>query len=228
MNAATRAARGFTLLEVLLAVTLLALLIAGAYGGIRAAARAMHAGERAIDRTDRLRTAQQFLRRQLSHVMPLAFAQDEGTAMQHVFEGDAEHMRFVAPMPGYLSRGGPYVQTLELVRADDGLQLKFTDAMLNGYDAKNPGANADEPVVVLDHIRDGAFEYRTLDEQGRLTDWLREWPDPQITPMMVRIRLTMQPGVPIAWPVLDVPLKLNAGAARVTVPQTLIPARRAQ
>lgn len=222
----SRTARGFTLLELLLAITLLALLLAGAYGGIRAAAKAIHAGETAIDRIDRLRTAQQFLRRQLSHVLPLAFAQDEGTGLQHVFEGDARHMRFVAPMPGYLSRGGPYVQTLELVRGEDGLQLRFTDAMLNGYDAKRPTANADEPVVVLDHLREGAFEYRALDEQGRLTDWLQEWPDPQLTPIMVRIRLIPRAGAEASWPVLDVPLRLNAGAARVAVPQTLIPLRR--
>src|SRR5262249_4215536 len=107
--------RGFTLLEMLLVMVLLAFLLAGAYGGIRAAANAMHAGERAIDRTDRIRTAQEFLRRQFSHILPLAFSQESDTGAMHVFDANAHFMRFVAPMPGYLSRGGPYVQTLELV-----------------------------------------------------------------------------------------------------------------
>ena len=56
---------GFTLLEVLMAIILLGLLIAGAYGGIHAAVKAMRAGEASIDRTDSLRTAQEFLRRQI-------------------------------------------------------------------------------------------------------------------------------------------------------------------
>ena len=53
-------ARGFTLLEVLMAVTLLALLLAGAYSGIQTSVRAMHAGERVIERVDRVRTVQEF------------------------------------------------------------------------------------------------------------------------------------------------------------------------
>ncbi|MEP6483200.1 MAG: prepilin-type N-terminal cleavage/methylation domain-containing protein [Rudaea sp.] len=207
-----RPQRGFTLLEVLLAIILLALLIAGAYSGIRASANAMHAGERAIDRADRLRTAQGFLRRQISHIIPLSYEHDDQTNTVHVFDGGAQFMRFVAPMPGYLSRGGPYVQTLELVRGKDGLQLRFTDAMLNGYEAQNP--KIDEPVVILDRIRAGQFQYRTLDEQGQLTDWFSDWPDPSVTPLMVRVSLDMQPGVQIPWPELDVPLMLNAGAVR--------------
>jgi len=131
-------------------------------------------------------------------------------------------MRFVAPMPGYLSRGGPYVQTLELARGNDGLQLRFADAMLNGFDVEKSKSADVEPVVLLDHIRDGRFEYRTLDEQGQFAEWSSDWSDAAITPLMVRIRLDMQPGIQMPWPVLDVPLMLNAGAVRTSIRQTLI------
>ena len=223
IRAVPKPARGFTLLEVLLAVILLGLLIAGAYGGIRASANAMHAGERAIDRMDRLRTAQEFLRRQISHILPLAFAHEQDSGQLHVFDASGSYMRFVAPMPGYLSRGGPYVQTLELVRANDGLQLQFTSAMLNGYEDRQTEQAEAEPVVVLDRIRSGAFEYRTLDDQGQLTDWSSDWQDPAVTPLMIRIRLDMQPGVQIPWPELDVPLMLNAGAVRAQPQRVMIP-----
>jgi len=220
--------RGFSLLEVLLAITLLALLIAGAYSGIRAAANAMRAGEAAIDRADRLRTAQEFLRHQLSRILPLSYAQNDADGTNYVFEGKDQFMRFVAPMPGYLSHGGPYVQTLELARGKDGLQLRFADAMLNGFDVQKFKSSDVEPVVLLDHIRDGRFEYRTIDDQGELTNWSSDWSNPGLTPLMVRIRLNMQPGVQMPWPVLDVPLMLNAGAVRPSVRPTLIRAGAAQ
>jgi general secretion pathway protein J len=209
-----RTMRGFSLLEVLMAIVLLALLIAGAFGAIHTATSAMKSGEAAIDRTDRLRTAQEFLRHQLSRIMPLIYAQDESSGATFVFEGRDQYMRFVAPMPGYLSRGGPYVQTLELVHASDGLQLVFTDAMLNGFDVQKSKNNDMDPVLLLDHIRDGRFEYRTLDDQGQLTEWSSDWQDPGVTPLMVRVRLAMQPGVQTPWPILDVPMMLNAGAVR--------------
>ena len=216
-----RAAQGFTLLEVLLAIILLGLLIAGAYGGIHASAIAMRAGEAAIDRTDRLRTAQEFLRRQLSHIMPLQFARDDSTGAIHVFDGNARTLRFVAPMPGYLSRGGPYVQTLELAPGKGGLQLQFRDVMLNGYDAARSRNDSANTVVLLDRIADGRFEYRSLDADGNLTDWSSDWQDPEITPLMIRIELTMQPGVQMPWPTLDVPLLLNAGAIRPRGPMLI-------
>ncbi len=216
-----RGAHGFTLLEVLLAIILLGLLIAGAYGGIHASAVAMRAGEAAIDRTDRLRTAQEFLRRQISHILPLQFARDDSAGAIHIFDGNARTLRFVAPMPGYLSRGGPYVQTLELAPGKDGLQLQFSDVMLNGYDAAKSGNDSADTVVLLDRIAAGRFEYRALDADGNLTDWSSDWRDPEITPLMIRIELTMQPGVQMPWPTLDVPLMLNAGAIRPRGPMLI-------
>jgi general secretion pathway protein J len=207
-------AHGFTLLEVLMAVLLLAVLLGGAYGGLRASANAMRAGEAAIDRTDRLRTAQEFLRRQISNIMPLSYAHNDKEGLNVVFEGDEQTMRFVAAMPGYLSRGGPYVQTLELARGKDGLQLLFTDVLLNGYDAQNTTKDAAEPVVLLDRIASGRFFYRALDDQGQLADWSSDWEHTETVPLMVRIELAMQPGVQVPWPTLDVPLMLTAASGR--------------
>jgi general secretion pathway protein J len=213
MNRSIRSnASGFTLLETLLAVLLLALLIAGAYGGITASVKSMHAGERAIERVDRVRTASEFLRRQISRTLPLAFAQNENERL--VFQGSADFIRFVAPMPGYLSHGGPYVQTLQLVPGRDGMQLEFTSAMLNGFDLQKPNSDETPPVVLLDHIRAGKFEFRALDEQGQLSNWSSTWDEPATTPLLVQVALELDNGGQVNWPTLAVPLMLDAGAIR--------------
>ncbi len=207
-------ARGFTLLEVMLAILLLALLLAGTYGAIRTAVHSMHSGEAAIDRTNRLRVAEEFMRHQISRAMPLAFGHDDSNGTNFVFEGERERMRFVAPMPGYLSRGGPYVQTLAFVGSGSGgKQLVFTDSMLNGFDPDARDAQM-EPAVLLDQIEDGRFEFRTLDDNGELTDWSDQWDDPSVTPVMVRIVVRMQPAARIEFPEMDIPLLLDVGASR--------------
>ena len=180
---------GFTLLETLMAIVLLALLLAGAYSGIQTSVRAMHAGERLIERIDRVRTVQEFLRHQLTRILPLSYAQTD--AKVYVFEGEHDFMRFVAPMPGYLSHGGPYVQTLALVHGSDGLSLVFSGTMLNGFDWQEDKKSERQPVVLIDHIRDGGFSYRALDDQGQLAPWSPSWDDPNLTPLLVRIELTM-------------------------------------
>jgi len=207
-----RSATGFTLLEVLMALTLLAVLLVGALGGIRAAIKAMDSGEDAIDRLNRLRVTQEFVRHELSRTLPLAFGHDKNSNSNFIFQGEHDFMRFVAPMPGYLSRGGAYVQTLELARGQRGMQLLFTNRMLNGFDLEKLGGEKAEPVLLLDGIAEGRFEYRAYNEQGELGDWTRNWKDPSRTPVMVRLDLTMRKEAHLDWPVMEIPLLVDAGS----------------
>ncbi|MFZ1391860.1 MAG: prepilin-type N-terminal cleavage/methylation domain-containing protein [Dokdonella sp.] len=205
---------GFTLIEVMLAILLLAVLLAAAFGGIRSAVKGMGIGEALIDRTNRLRVAQEFLRHQLSRSLPLPFGQESGTGSNLLFEGENDFIRFVAPMPGYLSNGGAYVQTLELSNTRNGKQLLFGHAMLNGFDLQKLRKEDSVPVVLMDQIESGKFEYRKLDDQGELEDWSDDWDDPSMMPVMIRIRVKMRPEALVDWPDMEIPLVLDVGAAR--------------
>jgi len=207
MSAPRRGSAGFSLLEVLLAITLLALLLTGAMSGIRTATRAMHAGEQNIERTNRLRVAQEFIRRELGRSLPLAFGQEHGSGANFVFQGEKDFLRFVAPMPGHLARGGPHVQWLTFVSERDGMRLEFDHAQLNGYDPDNPKGDSErEPVTLIDGIRDGRFEFRELDEQGELGDWDTSWDDPQRLPLLVRLVLEFDEASRKRWPDLEIPV----------------------
>lgn len=204
--------RGFTMLEILLVIVLLGLLLAGAYGGISAAVRGMRSGEAAIERVDKVRTVQEFLRHQISRTLPFPFMQTQNTP--RIFEGQPGFMRFVAPMPGYLSHGGAYVQTLELSAGDGSLQLVFTCTLLNGFGIDKSGSAEVDRVVLLDQIHEGKFSYRGLDQQNQLMNWSGNWADPSVTPLMVSIDLTLESGGQIRWPVMLIPLMMDATAPR--------------
>lgn len=206
--------RGFTLLELLLVVMLLAILLAGAYGGISASVRGMHAGEMAIERVDKIRTVQEFLRHQISRILPFPYVQAKNGLQSEVFRGDAGFMRFVAPMPGYLSRGGAYVQTLAFVPGDDGMQLVFTSTLLNGFELDKGKAGEDSTVVLLDHIREGKFSYRGLNQQGELMSWSEGWKDSSTTPLMISVDLQLAASGQVGWPRMTIPLMMDVGARR--------------
>lgn len=204
--------RGFTLMEVLVALLLLSLLMAGAWGGIHTAVKAIHSGDEAIDQINRLRVTQQFLRRQLSHVLPLAFGRDESTGENFVFQGNARRMRFVAPMPGYLSRGGAYVQTLTLSQGSKGIELTFAHQMLNGFSLEDLQDNGVEPMLLIDGIADARFQYRGLADDGTLEDWSDEWEEATQTPVMVRIDMVMTPQSGLHWPTMTIPLMMDVSS----------------
>lgn len=184
--------QGFTLIEILLSVGLLSLVIALAYGSIRVAVQATRSGEALIERSEEMRTAQGFLRRQLNQMLPTAYERFEDGGEEKRFEGDSQGIRFVAPMPGYLSRGGPHVQELSLVRVAGGYQLEFRHAQLNGFDPDEGFDPDQEPVVLIDGIRDGEFSFRRLEDEGELSDWMSEWEDPAFLPLVLRLDLEFE------------------------------------
>lgn len=206
-------ARGFTLIEILLALMLLAMLMAGAYAGIRTATRAAHAGQTQIDRTNKLRVTQEFLRRELSQTLALPY-EKESDGKLTVFAGKPDIITFVGPMPGYLGHGGPYVQQIALERDVGTRKLTFRHMLYNGY-TKDGHDKVDsvDPVVLLENIDDATFEYRGLDEAGKMSDWEDEWKRANIAPAMVRVKLRFTRGYAQAWPELVIPLMVDPSAA---------------
>jgi len=210
-----RANNGFTLLETVLAIVLLAVLIGAGYSGLRAAAKAMASGEVSVERTNRLRVSQEFMRHQISRILPLPYDHDDSTGENKIFEGTRDMMRFVAPMPGYLSHGGAYVQTIELKRAaGNTLQLYFSNVILTGYDAKKLTQSDLDPQVLIDQVKSGRFEYRTYNDQGELGDWTDRWQDPGKTPVMVRIHLEMAREALVAWPDMQIALVMDGASTQ--------------
>jgi len=208
-----RHATGFTLLEVLAVMALLGLLLLGVFSGLRTATHSVRSGTATIERIDQVRSAQQFLRRELAQTLAQPIGKDsEGGPIY--FEGSAREMSYVAPLPGYLGKLGPQLQHLQLVDDDDGgMRLELSLALLPP-DGQPPQALGD-PQVLLEHVSDGGFEYRGEDRQGNPLPWSPEWADGQQLPQLVRIRLEM-PGN-VAWLPLEVPLRVEPmrGASRM-------------
>lgn len=203
---AQRDARGFTLLEILAAMVLLSLLLLGVWSGIHTAALSIRSGQRFVARTDAVRASQDFLRRELAQAssQPWAAATD-GSGI--VFIGGPREMRYVAPLPGYLGRLGPQLQTLKLVPGDGGYRLEVSFALLppDGSKPKPLGT----PQVLLTGIRGGRFSYRGFDQQRRPTDWQMRWKTPGRVPALVRVDLALEHG---SWPLLLAPIRVDARA----------------
>lgn len=217
-----RESRGFTLIELLLATSILAAGLAIAFAALRTAGASVNSAEAMIERTERVRIVQQFLRRQFANVLPMPFALDDRTGQGIVFEGGRDGVRFVAPMPGYLSRGGPHRQSLRLVSGPGGYRLEFDHVLLIGDELIEPDEPR-PPVVLLDGIAEARFGYRTLDERGELADWTDTWEDASQLPLLLRIELRFVDGN-MRWATLETPLPLGMG--RVAAPAVIAPPQR--
>lgn len=204
---------GFSLIEVLLAIMLLALLTAGAFGAIRTATQAVDRGESKIDSTNKVRVAQGFLRQQLAQALAIPFKRDPATGEITSFQGERDRVTWVSAMPGYLGRGGAYVQELSLERGERGVALVFRHAMVNGFDIDEGFPEKPGPVTLIERISDGQFEFRGLDDQARLDDWRDTWDKRGPLPLLMRVRIDFERGAQYVWPDQVIALMVDIGAA---------------
>lgn len=207
-----RTVSGFTLVELLLAITLMSILLGLTYSGLRAATRSSIQGEKLLAAGGELRATHQFLRRQLNQMLPLSYAVLDGNEeLRIVFEGETNSIRYVAPMPGYLGAGGPQVQFVELAQDDDGeLVLQFSHALLQGYEEEFLFAR--DPVVLLEGIASADFEFMAQNVEGELAAWTASWDQRDTLPVAVRLNVEFSDDLNLRWPDLVAGVKIDSQA----------------
>jgi general secretion pathway protein J len=215
----SRRGAGFTLVELLLALTLLSMLLALAYGGLRAATRATDRGQDILEDSSRIRMAHQFIRKQLNQISPLAFEESEDGAERTVFIGEEKRIRFVAPMPGYLGFGGPQVQELAIVRGQNGLEIELLHALLQGFEEELLYER--DPIPLVGRIENAHFSFLGLDETGELTGWLPTWDQPDTLPKSIALDIEFTEDVYIHWPLLTASVRVDQSALTELAPGQL-------
>jgi len=205
--AGRRSQRGFTLIEVLLATVLLAAGLAVAFATLRAATATAQRGEVLAQRSEHMRAVEGFLRRRIGGTRPVAFGVDQETGTVRRFEGDATHMRFVADLPDYLGRGGPYLHELTVIDGAGGKRLEVAFTLVLGADTFAEAQP--RPPELLADVQEARFRYRSLDADNRLGEWQERWEFPDRLPLQVEV--TVRDAHGRTWPPMVIALPLAGG-----------------
>ena len=182
-----RASKGFTLLEVLVAITIFSLVITVLFAGYRLAMRSWESGERTHAAVSELRLAGSFIRRHTTQAFPLAIS--ESSAWRLWFEGEARGLAFVTAMPTYLGQGGMYEMTLKVDEQKDGATLVVSRRLLH------PDAEPGKPGVddlarpLLENLESAQFDYFGATENDGEESWHTSWQGRQRLPRLVRLRI---------------------------------------
>ena len=211
--------RGFTLIEVLLATVLLAAGLALAFASLRAATGTTQRGEALAQRSERIRAVEGFLRRRISGARPIVYATDADSGMQERFRGEPDRMYFVADIPDYLGRGGPYLHELSVERDGNGVALTVAMVMVQAgmlLPERPPRA----PEALARGMQAVGFRYRGLDADNTLGPWQDTWDNIEHLPLQVEVRL--RDGQGRQWPGMVVALPLAASSG-TGAPSGLVP-----
>jgi general secretion pathway protein J len=192
------ASQGFTLVELLVALTLMALMSLILFGGVRFGIRAWEAGGAHIDDASRIETVQSLLRRTISRAR---FPSQPATAPRFpVFEGSADQLSFIAPLPAHRGIGGSYLFRLA-TRTENGrtdLLLAWQVFRPDGYAGK---ANLrDEQTALLKDITAIELSYYGSPGPEDPIQWWSSWEGAYGRPAMVRLRMEFPTGDRRRWP----------------------------
>ena len=201
------AERGFTLLELLVAITLLGLLMAALFGGLRLGARVWESAEARLDASARVQVVQEFLRQRLAAALPLEVMMlAEDGRLGFAFRGTAEELRFAGPLPEHLGAG---IYLMQLTLAEGGAEGERRDLVLRWQPLDPAGDSPERPPEPDERVLVEGVEALELAYFGALdprepADWWPEWTEQDAFPGLVRVQLRFAPGDRRHWPELIV------------------------
>lgn len=205
--AAARGVRGFTLMEMMIAMALVGMALTIAFSALRFASRSWERTDALGSELDQLRIASSVVRRQLNQAQ--AIRPDEARR-DLMFSGGPHSLEFVAPAPvqgGRLS--GLYRYRFRFVDEEQGKALWLDyRPWLPGED---PGWQGElSTSLLVSGLQDGEFAYHADTSSSGEPRWQAVWDKPERLPAMVRMMLQL-PERSTPWPDLVVMLPVTGG-----------------
>jgi general secretion pathway protein J len=196
---------GFTLVELLVALTVLALLMVLLFGGLRFGTRAWEQSTRNNSATEDTRSAQMFLRKTLERACPRRVPSDNGTPPAVDFSGTPQSLEFLAPAPQSLDSAlcARMRLSADTEQGERRLTLSF-----HGTGGKIETHN------LIDRAADIEFAYFG----DRV--WQDNWSGRIRLPVLIRIRVRFARGSGQSWPELFITPRISAETDCVYDPAT--------
>jgi general secretion pathway protein J len=198
---------GFTLVEILVVITLLSVIMLALGAAMRTIAQTEERVDDRLQRSDQMRVATGFLESALGRVSARRSAPAmPGAASAPLFSGAPDAVAWVGVMPARYGAGGRNYFRLMLERQGAKTNLVLRFAPWNGAGAFPDWQGADSRALVKE-VTSLGIEYAQEDGPAQL--WRTEWPFSDRLPS--RIRLSVRTGA-TAWPPIVIEMRaLPAG-----------------
>jgi hypothetical protein len=176
---------GITLVEIVVALAVVALTLGIAAGGLRLLGRSGARGAEVIARHDVLSRGIDVLRRDIERLERVVWKR--GEAPELVFHGDARRLSFVAIEPAFPTQAGPYFLVYSIQQRPHGAVLTRERAP---YQTSVPDLQrlaGSDAVAVLE----GPYRLRFLyleRKEGRQR-WVPQWSDPSRLPELISLEV---------------------------------------
>ena len=199
--------RGFTLLELLVALMLLALMSSLLYGTLSLSANSWDRGEAKAQQASDMRLTEEFLRQALTSQHPLRLHKLAEQPLY--FQGGRDALAFAGVLPGRAGGGIYYFKLAVTPGADNTSKLTLARLIPDYAAIALPEFSGADQSVLAEGIAEMRVSYFGRDADANIAStptWRDQWEDPQRLPLIIRIDIKPALGSP--WPPLIVEPRL--------------------
>lgn len=186
--------RGFTLLELLISLTITAVIVVLVFGAFRIGVRAWEKGEADIAYYQRLRAVLELLHRQMASI---EIRRVDSETSPYAVVGEADWLHFVSRTPVVPTNpyGLVYVQ-YRVEEGDEGLELQLYEKNLALAENAEALIEPDElhSHVLLSGMAQIAFDYLGEKSAGEESAWEERWEGQKTRAFPRAVRLRVKPG----------------------------------
>ncbi len=178
---------GFTLLEMMIAFSLLALLFLVLFSSFNTIGRGWEAADRKLLKTEDTRLISEFLRNQLSQTIVVQIKGENGPV--YAFEGTDHYVRYAAPLQPLQNQGGIYLIELAVGLDRDGRKLEMRYAPYRPDMDWDEALKEVEPVLVYSGLGLVHFDYYAAESDKEDPRWESEWLEQPVYPLLMRVKI---------------------------------------
>lgn len=202
-SASNAGRRGFTLLEVLVALTLMGLVATLLAGSLRFGSRVWEIGRIRAEASTDVLAARSALRRTLGEL--ILYPPDEEGESEHVtLRGERDRVRFLAPRVTASLLGAVYAYDVHVRQGEDGKDLVLEYLRYTPEKRGNAGPEEDEVTLISD-IANVEFAFFGVVRDGQDAAWHDSWEDEETVPRMIRVSVGFDRQDVRSWPALLIP-----------------------
>lgn len=194
---------GFTLIEVIIAMTLLSLILVLLFSTIFTANKSWQSTERKITQNDELRLVGHFIQRHISQNIPLLWVDQKEQKL--IFEGKTNELRFTSTLPAHRGGGGIQLITLKVTETDDVRHLDLTYRHADPDSSPFERDEEAEHVILLENINSIEFSYYGREKIDQDPVWRDEWQNNAILPMLISLKIHAV-DENLDWPEMKIPV----------------------
>ncbi|HFD11005.1 MAG TPA: prepilin-type N-terminal cleavage/methylation domain-containing protein [Crenotrichaceae bacterium] len=186
-----QAIQGFTLVEVLIALTLLGVMMTLLMSTFRAGARSWSAGESLASANGNQFVVHNFLRSYLENARPVIDDFSDEAEAEFSFQGDQHNIIFVAGLPANQDRGGLWRFALGLEK--NGSSQDLVVLVEPFFPEIDEDAELSETLTLLSNVETFEISYFGKDEvTDQDEDWNDDWEDKTQLPSLIKIDLQVE------------------------------------